>query len=184
MRNGFFSLQLYFGSNLYSTYVVKIFLVGISILGRRGRAIRKIRKKTLKVKWRLGAIPQAYEFTSSSNSFNKVSSIICCSLFDNAFILCSNFYNVTIVIELRVVLSRGIILFLSPQTLTAIFSLEFPAWKVLFAEVYISCKFTNSSTPSLLSKMYSSGRLELKCFYIGEGIELLYKKTPHCFPRG
>ena len=35
--------------------------MGISILGRRGTAIKKMSKTTLKVKCRLGAVRQAYE---------------------------------------------------------------------------------------------------------------------------
>ena len=49
-----------FKENLYSTYVVKVFLVGITILGRGGRVIRRISKTTLIVKWRPGAVPQPY----------------------------------------------------------------------------------------------------------------------------
>ena len=40
---------------------MKVFLVGITILGKRDRAIEKLPETTVKVKWRLGAVPQAYE---------------------------------------------------------------------------------------------------------------------------
>ena len=57
----FFTVELNFEGDLYSTYVVKVYFVGIKILGQRDRAMKKMSKTTLKVKWRLGAVPQAYE---------------------------------------------------------------------------------------------------------------------------
>ena len=57
----FFSVQLSFEGNLYRTYVVKVFLVGITILSRTGRASQKVPKTTLEFEWRLGAVPEAYE---------------------------------------------------------------------------------------------------------------------------
>ena len=57
----FFSAQVNFEGNLYSTYFVKVLTVGITISGRRDRAIWKIPKTTLELEWRLGTIPQADE---------------------------------------------------------------------------------------------------------------------------
>ena len=71
MKNNFFSVQLNFKQNLYSTYDVKVFLAGINILGRRDWTMKKVREMPLKVKRRRSAIPQAYELESLkfSNSF-------------------------------------------------------------------------------------------------------------------
>ena len=58
-----FSVQRNFEGNLYSTYVVKVFLEGITILGRRDWTITKVRETPLKVKCPLTDTPQAYELT-------------------------------------------------------------------------------------------------------------------------
>ena len=55
---------------MYSTYVVQVFLVGITFLGRRDLTIKKLPGMPLKIKWRLGTIPKAYELTSWSQ-FNQ-----------------------------------------------------------------------------------------------------------------
>ena len=57
----FFSVQLNFERNLDSTFIVKTFLVGITFLGGRDWVIKTKPEMTLNVKWRLGAVPQAYE---------------------------------------------------------------------------------------------------------------------------
>ena len=60
-KMNFFSAQVNFDDNLWSTYVSKVFFVGITILGRRDWAVKKLLKKHLKFKRPLGAVPQAYE---------------------------------------------------------------------------------------------------------------------------
>ena len=57
----FFSVQRNFEANLYSTYVVKVSLEGITILGQRDWTIKKVRETALKVKCPLTDIPKAYE---------------------------------------------------------------------------------------------------------------------------
>ena len=49
-----------FEGNLYSTKVVKVFLAGIKILGRRDWSIKILPEMTLKV---LTDVPQAYELS-------------------------------------------------------------------------------------------------------------------------
>ena len=57
----FFSTQVDFDGNLKITYVAKVFFIGITIFGRRDWTVKKLPKKSLKVKRPLGAVPQAYE---------------------------------------------------------------------------------------------------------------------------
>ena len=59
-KMNFFSVQRNFEANLYSTYVVQ---VGITFLGRRDLTIKKLPGMPLKIKWRLGTIPKAYELS-------------------------------------------------------------------------------------------------------------------------
>ena len=57
----FFLVKRNFEGNLYSTYAVKVFLAGISILGRRAWAIKHMSEMPLKVQRPLTDVPQAYE---------------------------------------------------------------------------------------------------------------------------
>ena len=66
----FFSVQRNFEANLYSTYVVKVSLEGIIILGRRDWTITKVGETPLKVKCPLTDTPQAYELTPISHGLN------------------------------------------------------------------------------------------------------------------
>ena len=59
----FFLVQQNFGGNLYSTYVLKVFLAGISRLGRRNRPIKHMPEMPLKVQRPLTDVPQAYELS-------------------------------------------------------------------------------------------------------------------------
>ena len=68
-RNGqwemnFFSVQLKFEGNLYSTYAVKVFLVGKTFLTRRDWKIEKLPRMSLAVKRRLSDDPKAYELNT------------------------------------------------------------------------------------------------------------------------
>ena len=53
--------QRNFEGNLYSTYVVKVFLAGITIFGRRDWTIKLMPEMPLKVQRPLRDVPQAYE---------------------------------------------------------------------------------------------------------------------------
>ena len=57
----FFLVKPNFEGNLYSTYVVKVFLAGITILSRRDWTIKKMPEIPLKVQRPLTDVPQAYE---------------------------------------------------------------------------------------------------------------------------
>ena len=57
----FFLVQRNFEGNLYSTYLVKVFLAGISILGERDWTIKHMPEVSLKVQRPLTDVPQAYE---------------------------------------------------------------------------------------------------------------------------
>ena len=57
----FFSAKRIFEGNLSSTYVVKVFLAGITILGRRDWTIKPMPEMLLKVQRPLTDVPQAYE---------------------------------------------------------------------------------------------------------------------------
>ena len=61
MINDFFSFQRNFEVTLYTTYVVKVFLAGRTILGRIDWTIRKLPKMLLKVERPLADAPKAYE---------------------------------------------------------------------------------------------------------------------------
>ena len=62
-KNDFFSVQRNFEGNLYSTYVVKVFLAGITILGRRDLSIKIIPEIPLKLERPLADVPKANELT-------------------------------------------------------------------------------------------------------------------------
>ena len=60
--------QRNFEGNRYSTYVVKVFLAGISILGRRDWTIKHMPEMPLKVQRPLTDAPQAYELELLSSA--------------------------------------------------------------------------------------------------------------------
>ena len=60
----FFSIKLNLKSNLYSKYVIKVVLAGITYLGRSDLAIKELPGMSFKVKWRLSAVPKAFELSS------------------------------------------------------------------------------------------------------------------------
>ena len=57
----FFSVKRTFEGNLSSKYVVKVFLAGITILGRRDWTIKPMSEMPLRVQPPLTGVPQAYE---------------------------------------------------------------------------------------------------------------------------
>ena len=75
----FFSAQLTFDGNLFSRYVAILFFVDITILGRSDWTVKKLPKKTLKVKRPLGAVPQAYDLIIFRNFPERLGNFIFCS---------------------------------------------------------------------------------------------------------
>ena len=72
----FFSVKRTFEGNLFSTYVVEVFLAGITILGRRDWIIKHLPEMHLKVQRPLTDVPQAYELKTNKDYWENRKEIL------------------------------------------------------------------------------------------------------------